>query len=460
MSGPSIFLTATSALQSAQQGMALTSQNVAGQAVDGYTRRTMDASVAATGPNGAPPLGTGFAVEGFSRSWNQLLLQQRVQQSGTAALHGGVVDGMAALDTAVVDPATALDMPVAGFMRQLSAVARDPGDASALDALLTAGQALLGSAGRIGEGVAAVRANALAATPALLDAANGAADELATINRAIAVSQQGGGADAAAPELLDRRDLLLLRLGNLLGSQVGLAADGQAQVFVDGQPLVNGDRAARLQLQVADAAAGGAVLLRMRFAEPGASAAVTADIRPEQVGGRVGGQLVLTGVPATIAEADGLAPLLALFAAAKGEGAEAAANAPGASAMTRALAMLGAHLSGHASRDQARGALAALARQANQTGPEGAGAQQQTLLDSWRRFTGTVGTLVAAQASAHGAASTVEARLEAEAQSSGGVNLDEEAAQLLRYQQLYSAASRVLQANARLLDDLIAVING
>ena len=52
----------------------------------------------------------------------------------------------------------------------------------------------------------------------------------------------------------------------------------------------------------------------------------------------------------------------------------------------------------------------------------------------------------------------VEARLDADFQSQSGVNLDEEAANLLRYQQQYAAASKFLQANATLLDNLLAIV--
>ena len=46
----------------------------------------------------------------------------------------------------------------------------------------------------------------------------------------------------------------------------------------------------------------------------------------------------------------------------------------------------------------------------------------------------------------------------ADFQSQSGVNLDEEAANLMRYQQSYSAASKLLQANNEMFSALIAVV--
>ena len=42
--------------------------------------------------------------------------------------------------------------------------------------------------------------------------------------------------------------------------------------------------------------------------------------------------------------------------------------------------------------------------------------------------------------------------------SVSGVNLDEEAANLVRYQQAYQASSKVIQIGSRLFDDLLAAI--
>ena len=77
MSASSVANTAFSALQSAQAGIALTSQNVAGQAVAGYTRRKLDTGTNPVVSNSAPTLGAGVSVSGFSRDWSALLQQQR-----------------------------------------------------------------------------------------------------------------------------------------------------------------------------------------------------------------------------------------------------------------------------------------------------------------------------------------------------------------------------------------------
>jgi flagellar hook-associated protein FlgK len=102
--------------------------------------------------------------------------------------------------------------------------------------------------------------------------------------------------------------------------------------------------------------------------------------------------------------------------------------------------------------------LQGLARLSNNTGSGGARALQTQMLDAWRAFQGNVGAVVASHESARASSAAVESRLESDFQSRSGVNLDEEAANLLRYQQTYAAASRLIQTNAALLDGLLAIV--
>ena len=49
--------------------------------------------------------------------------------------------------------------------------------------------------------------------------------------------------------------------------------------------------------------------------------------------------------------------------------------------------------------------------------------------------------------------------LNTQQQAVSGVNLDEEAANLLKYQQLYSASSKVLQTGNQMFSALLAIMN-
>ena len=72
-------------LQSAQSGMLVTSQNVTGSSVEGYVRRTSNVRVNGLSPSSLDLTGTSFAVEGFTRYFDNLLQGQLLsQQSKTS----------------------------------------------------------------------------------------------------------------------------------------------------------------------------------------------------------------------------------------------------------------------------------------------------------------------------------------------------------------------------------------
>jgi flagellar hook-associated protein 1 FlgK len=70
-----------------------------------------------------------------------------------------------------------------------------------------------------------------------------------------------------------------------------------------------------------------------------------------------------------------------------------------------------------------------------------------------------VGVQVAIWKNGQKADSVVLANLKAQRDSVSGVNLDEEAANLLKYQQLYTASTKVLQAGNQMFATLLSIMN-
>jgi len=72
--------TAYAGLQIAQAGMLVTSQNVTGSSVDGFTRRNANTVMDSLAPNNLQLNGTSFAVDGFTRQYSALLGSQMLTQ--------------------------------------------------------------------------------------------------------------------------------------------------------------------------------------------------------------------------------------------------------------------------------------------------------------------------------------------------------------------------------------------
>jgi flagellar hook-associated protein 1 FlgK len=70
-----------------------------------------------------------------------------------------------------------------------------------------------------------------------------------------------------------------------------------------------------------------------------------------------------------------------------------------------------------------------------------------------------VGVQVATWKNNQKADGVVLSNLKAQRDSVSGVNLDEEAANLLKYQQLYTASTKVLQAGNQMFTTLLSIMN-
>lgn len=456
MSANSIAHTSLSALQSAQVGMALTAQNVEGQSTVGFTRRRMETGVARVVPNGLPSFGQGASVAGFARDWSSLLQQQRITQAGTTAFHSTVVQGFSALNREAADPALAMDTPINNLFSSLAGLARNPSDGAALADLKARGTVLLASAQQVERSLNTVRSDARESLGGAVDELNGLARELVLMNKAMAANP--GAADAA---LLDRRDALLLRAGTLLGGGVSVSDGGLASIFVDGQPLVNGEHGGQIESVGLSGEGGETLRFSLRLGAQGQEAvSVVVPLRSETWGGVLGGHLRLARDPSVVWQRDdaadaSLQPLSALFGAARG------APDPSADPLGQALSQLAAWNARAPGATEAavNAAFLALAREANDpSSPQYAAGLQDGLLSGWRGLVSNLGAEVSVHEVGQLASAAVEQRLKNDFESQSGVNLDEEAANLLRYQQVYSAASRLLQANAAMLDEILAVV--
>jgi flagellar hook-associated protein FlgK len=70
----------------------------------------------------------------------------------------------------------------------------------------------------------------------------------------------------------------------------------------------------------------------------------------------------------------------------------------------------------------------------------------------------SVANTVATWRSSNEANETLEKSLVAQKEAISGVNLDEEAANLVKYQQLYNASSKLLQAGRQMFDTLLSML--
>jgi flagellar hook-associated protein 1 FlgK len=454
--------------------MLVTSQNVTGASVEGFSRRRAELVVSQLAPNARMLGGTSFALDGFVRDYSRLVEQQRLQKAESVARTGVLVDATATLDSLTIDPASSVAPALNRFFSAAGALARETDTPSLRSEFRGAAEQLADRIRTAADAIESVRADAQVGLDETLAEANRLAGQLVELNRSIYAAGGAGGSGPSA-DLLDRRDLLLRDLRERVGGETRVEGDGTASVYVQGQPLV--DRLVRGRIAVVHrdetVDAGGQLSGRtlpagtvyLDFSDRDERGELTSDVRqplalPSE--GRAGAYATLLGevVPRYAGALDGLAAGLA-------DAVNGTRLADG-SAITPVFDFrrdaggprLAKDMVSVVPTDVSTIRVDATAGKAIEAGPAvGTGTPlRNRFAREWASFVGLVSNDVLRWKSEADSSAAVGARLDAERERITGVNLDEEAANMVRFQQQYAAVSRVLQAGMQMFEELLGAM--
>jgi flagellar hook-associated protein 1 len=419
----------STALQAYGTALSTTSHNVANAGTAGYSRQRVDLAtqpVSGRIGNGVQPA----QVRRLTDTW----LQSRLTDDGAAASRHGVArDLLVRADGLMSDAQSGLAPPLTGLNSAVQALMADPSSLSARQSLLSQAQAVTERFAQIDQGLQSLDQEIDGRLQAGVAEANQWIDRIDALNRSITLAVPGNGGQPPA-DLLDQRDEAVRQLASVIGVRTVTQDNGSLGVYLeDGQALVLDGQARHLS--VAPTSAAGRYTLRLEGT--GGSLAVG---RP--AGGAIAGLLDARAqaVDAPRASMTALATDIAdAFNAAQASGRDLDGNA-GADLFAvpplslavqdpRALALAGAPPAGLADN----GAWSAVAAWSGAPMAARAG-----------EVVGALGQ-AAYQADARASAAASLAVQSRDALGAvAGVNLDEEAADLLRYQQAYQAAAQMI----------------
>jgi len=233
-----LFDSAMAGLQSAQSGMLVTSQNVTGSSVEGYVRRTSSVRVNGLSPSSIDLTGTSFAVEGFTRYFDNLLQGQLLSQQSKTSYSQALTQSVGPLDAMLTDPATSIASALGKFFNAAGSIANEPTNAAYQQSLIGNARLVADRVRGLANAVGQISSNASQALADVLNQANSLTPQLASVNariRAAAVP----GLSAASPDLLDERDRIVGKLQELVGGTTLINEDASASFLLNGQHLVD-----------------------------------------------------------------------------------------------------------------------------------------------------------------------------------------------------------------------------
>ena len=233
-----LFDSAMAGLQSAQSGMLVTSQNVTGSSVEGYVRRTSSVRVNGLSPSSIDLTGTSFAVEGFTRYFDNLLQGQLLSQQSKTSYSQALTQSVAPLDAMLTEPATSIATALGNFFNAAGSIANEPTNSAYQQSLIGNARLVADRVRGLANSVGQISSNASQALSDVLNQANSLTPQLASVNAKIRSAAIPGVA-AASPDLLDERDRIVGKLQELVGGTTLINEDGTASYLLNGQHLVD-----------------------------------------------------------------------------------------------------------------------------------------------------------------------------------------------------------------------------
>ncbi|WP_332778023.1 flagellar hook-associated protein FlgK [Polaromonas sp.] len=243
----SMFYTGLSGLNVAQAALVTTGHNTANVNTAGYSRQS--AQIASSGGVYSPSVGffgSGAKVSDVTRSYDQYLASQLNQAQSANQSLTTYYTQVSQIDNLLANQKAGLAPQIQTLFTHVQAVANTPADPSARQQLISSGQAVANQFRAMDQYLGSLNASVNEQISGSVAQINTYADQIANLNKQVALLSNAAGGQAPN-DLLDQRDQLVNELGKLVGTKLVVQDGGQYNVFIgNGQTLVLGDKATRL----------------------------------------------------------------------------------------------------------------------------------------------------------------------------------------------------------------------
>lgn len=460
---------ANTSLNAQRLALEVTGENITNVNTPGYSRQTAIMETAETTVINGHPMGNGVKVAAILRSYDGFLQGQLMTAN---ASNGQATTSNSALQMVQMQfgdlTGSGLGTSIQGFFTAFQDLAANPQGVAERQAVLARGQEVVDGFHRISTYLTDVKTNMNQSLEGLTSDINDQLNQVATLNAKIKQVEVMG---KQANEMRDQRDLLLRQLSQNVGVTFVEQTDGTVNVSLSsGQALVTADKAAALSLQT-DAGTGYYDVL-LTPPEGGAAVAATSFIGgPGNSQGKLGGTLQIrdTTINGYLSSLDELASTLAdrvnaVQSAGYGLSGSTGVNffTTSATAATIGISITSASDIAAADADPASGGTgnnrnAQSIASIYDTATAMTGGTM-TMADFYTSVVGRVGVDVQAVGRAETQTGSMLKQLDNLREGNSGVSLDEELANLIKYQKAYQGAAKVINVGTEMLDTVLSLI--
>lgn len=238
----SVLSTGTSALLAFQRALATTSHNVANINTAGYSRQKVDFATANPQDLGYGEVGNGTRITDIRRVADQLAISRLLDSSGELARLKQLSTMADRVDSLFSDTATNVSGVWSNFFDSVSGLSSNASGTADRQSVLDSAETLVNRFKQLNESLNSLNSEVNNGLIAGASEVNRLAAEIAQMNGII-----GSNANAAAPDLLDRRDQLIASLVGYTGGTAVTQDGGIMNVYTaGGHALVVGTTASKV----------------------------------------------------------------------------------------------------------------------------------------------------------------------------------------------------------------------
>ncbi|HEY0309005.1 MAG TPA: flagellar hook-associated protein FlgK [Acidobacteriaceae bacterium] len=422
----------------------VTNNNIANANTAGYSRQTVILQEAAPATNG---LGSGVVLEGYQSIRSEVLQRQIEQQTQEQSSADAQVTNLKQIQTVFTTSTVDIGTQMSALFTSISSLSTSPASSSLRQSVLTSGQNLVTAFHAASSSLTTQQAGLNTQVTQDVSEINALTEQIAALNPQLAALKRSGQDGGT---LQDQQDQLVLSLSKLTNVSVSQTENGETITTGNGTALVvSGESFALKTTSGSDG---------MQHLVDQAGTDITASISGGDLGGTI--QVRDQVIPGLLNQLDTLASQFAsAMNAAQAEGfdengavggdlftvpATVTGSAADISMATTDVTAIAASSDGSAGSN---GNLTNLSAVQTTKLPGGA-----TPTDAYANLVYQMGSLTAtATADSTATAASLE-QLNDQRSSLSGVSIDEESVNLLRYQQAYEAAARVVTTINSLFD--------
>ncbi len=425
------------ALEASQGAINATSNNIANANTPGYTREVPQFTETPLNQVNDQLLGGGVSLNGLQSVRDELLNLQIQQQTSSQSSVDTQSTSLQQVQTYFTSTGGDIASALSSFSSSLAELSANSSDAAVQQTVLSSGQNLANAFNSTANGLTSVQSAANTQVTQTIAQINTLTTQIAQLNGQL-WQLQASGQDGGTVQ--DQRDQAVLQLSQLTNIAVTQSSDGETITTGNGSPLVMGSQS--FSLQTATGSNG------MQQVLDSSGNNITASIQGGQLGGAI--QIRDQVIPGYLNQLNTLATQFgASFNAAQAQGFDSNGNkgqnfftvpsvnaAAGFSVAITDPALIAVSSDGSSGSN---GNVANLSATLTSKLPSG-----QTPAQAYASLVYQVGNATSTATSQSSAIGQNLLQLTNQQSSVSGVNIDEETTNLIKYQQAYEAAARIV----------------